>query len=99
MKKTIAVLAMMASSNALAIVGPEVPNQPEPQVSKVCFQISSFKIDGNKVLYSASCDETRNNESDKRPILANGCAKNQVSMTFEGASPVESCHPPGFIQL
>jgi len=97
MKKTIAALAMIASTNALAIAPPP-PGESQPEPTTVCFKVNTYKSESGKLMY-AGCNETRNNIGLNRPILENGCAKGQVSLTVVGKSPISSCMPPGMVQL
>lgn len=97
MTKTIASIALLASaSTAMAMPRPLPPGTPRPKISNVCLATHQVETDGS--LYG-SCDETNNNQSLGRPLLSNGCAQNQVKLTFEGESPIRACLPPGIVQL
>ncbi|RYZ91588.1 MAG: hypothetical protein EOP06_06650 [Proteobacteria bacterium] len=95
MKKTIAALALFASSNAMAMPQMPNPNAPKPVISNVC--LSTYTHQDGAV--SGGCDETFNNQREKRPLLANGCAAEQVALSFVGESTINSCMPPGMAQL
>lgn len=93
MKKTIAAIALLASTTASAM--PE-PRNPETKISEHCLSLYQSKKDG--AMYGG-CDEKANNERLNRHLLANGCAKGQVALSFEGESTINSCLPPGVAQL
>ncbi len=95
MKKTIAAVALLASSGALALVGPRDPNLPPPKFSKICLR-TYVESDGSVL---GTCDESNNNQRGGKTLLKNGCAEGQVGLTVLGNSPVTSCMPPGVVQL
>lgn len=96
MKKTIAAIAMIVSSNAaLAMPVPRDPNAPAPKISSVCLSTYT-EHDGSK---DAGCDESYNNKSENKKVLVNGCATGQIALQFIGESPIEACMPPGVAQL
>ena len=94
MKKTIAAIAMIASANAVAFAPPGLGG-PAPKVTKVC--LSTHPLRDESIV--AGCDESANNIREERKILENGCAAQQVALTVLGDSPVNSCMPPGAVQL
>ncbi len=97
MTKTITSLALLASaSSAMAMPMPRPTDAPIPKISTVCLSVGSYDADG--ALYGY-CDETNNNQRLSRPLLSNGCAQNQVKLSFEGESPIRACLPPGIVQL
>lgn len=98
MKKTIAAMALIASSNALAIAPPVMPGQPQPKVVKYCLSLSEYETEAGKALY-AGCDESSNNKYEKRQLLENGCAEGQVALSIQGGAKIRSCMPPGMVQL
>ncbi len=97
MKKTIATLAILATSNAMAFMPPH--GGINPVITKVCLGVVAHQqADGQEVRY-ATCDETDNNLQLKRELLDNECAAGQVALTIRGDSPIKSCLPPGVVQL
>ncbi|MES2768723.1 MAG: hypothetical protein V4596_06205 [Bdellovibrionota bacterium] len=91
MKKTIAAIAILASTqaHALAPPGPTIPKQ------KVC--LKSYKLD-DKSVQVGSCDSSYNNQSENLPLKENGCAKNQVALTVD-ENTIQACLPAGAVQL
>lgn len=95
--KTVAALALSASSSAFALIAP-------PQDTKtICVSVYET-ADGVK--YAGGCDEVRNNEAAGLPILENGCAANQIALTATRWSAdlpynieIGSCLPPNVVQL
>lgn len=90
MKKTIATLAILASANAYALRGPGGPEH-----ETVC--LKTYKL-SDKSIQAGSCDESRNNASQDRELMENGCAKGQVAVSVE-VDTISSCMPPGAVQL
>ena len=95
MKKTIATVAMIVSSQAALGLGFERPTNPPPKKVNVCLSVSEGR-DGSKY---GGCDETSNNAITEAKLLENGCAEKQVALKFIDKSPIEACMPPGMIQL
>lgn len=93
MKKTIALLAIVASSNANALRAP-FPNG-EPSTKTVCLR-TWHRTDGSAV---GSCDESYNNQSRKTDLKENGCGADQVALTVLSDTKIEACLPPGAVQL
>jgi hypothetical protein len=72
MKKTIATFAITAASaNAFALYAPTA------ETKNICLSLYQNE---NNTAYVGTCDETKNNEFSKLPVLENGCAVGQVSM-------------------
>ena len=93
MKKTITSMALLvASAQAMALV----PVQIEKKT--VCLNSKVYKYeDGSKVI--GSCDETNNNIHLKKEIKQNGCAEGQTALSVTKQTAIQSCMPPGVIQL
>lgn len=95
MKKTIAAIALVASSsNALAIGRPGLGKE----MKTVCFKVTAVKSGKNKLMY-AGCDQSENNQRAHLENLENGCPKGQVALTVEVDANIRSCLPPGVVQL
>ena len=102
MKKTIAAIALSASStSAFALIAPQNPIQTKTY----CVSLYDFD-DGAKT--AGSCDETKNNVTLGKEILSNGCAEEQVALiavkTGRGRAAkfnieIGSCLPPNVVQL
>lgn len=95
MKKTIAALALAASSAAIARPGPAT------EIKTICLKTSEA-TDGSA--YAASCDSSANNKILRLPLLENGCAADQVALTSvkrgdRFSIEIYSCMPPGAVQL
>jgi hypothetical protein len=90
MKKTIAAIALLASSNAYALRPP-----PETDLKKACVKVHKMQ-DRSGI---AGCDETSNNERANLRLRDNGCAKGQVAISTYGELDIEACLPPGIAQL
>ena len=91
MKKTITTLALMASSQALAFPAPHNPSYTQTYCLKTYVQRDHSLV--------GTCDETENNRRQNRKLLANGCAARQVALELIGPNKIESCLPPGVVQL
>jgi hypothetical protein len=95
--KTISAFVLSASS-AFALIG------PGPLDTKtICL---SAHEDKDGVVFAGSCDQARNNKTEKKDILANGCAEKQVAVTAtktrsakEWSVKVYDCMPPHVVQL
>ncbi|OQW46602.1 MAG: hypothetical protein A4S09_05325 [Proteobacteria bacterium SG_bin7] len=94
MKKTISAIALLATSNSMAMPAPHTG--PKPVYVKVCLATHVSQKDGS---IWGGCDESRNNVVEKRQLLENGCAEGQVALTFKDKSPIQACFPPGMVQL
>lgn len=92
MKKTIAAIAVLASTNAYAL---RPPNMHEEERETVC--LKTYKLD-DKSIQTNSCDSTNNNKRQNLQILENGCAKGQVAVVVLKDT-IHSCMPPGAVQL
>jgi hypothetical protein len=93
MKKTIALMAILATStSAHALVRPD-PN-PKP-ARKICLSLHQAQ---DKSLIGG-CDEAQNNVNRGRTLLHNGCAAGQVAIITTRIVQIESCMPPGIAQL
>jgi hypothetical protein len=98
MKKSIAVLALSASStSAFAFM-----MQPQ-QTKTYCLSVYEG-ADGAK--FASSCDESKNNEILGKDLLENGCAEDQVALTarkHKGQKKfdiqISACLPPNVVQL
>ena len=94
MKKSIAALALLAAAT-------QAHSEPQPRtkaypVTKVCIQTVKG-ADGSE---TATCNADNLNTSGKAKLLQNTCAKGQVLMMVTDApSPLDSCMPPGVVQL
>lgn len=93
-KLTIAAVALSASS-AFALIGPGT------QIKTICLGSST---DANGVQYAGNCDESANNKTLQKPLLPNGCAADQISVTAYGYQnkfnvEVTNCLPPNVAQL
>lgn len=95
MKKTIATIALLVSSSqAMALIGPGRDNK----FTTICVKTRALE-DGSKV---ATCDATEINQNakKKKKLMQNDCPAGQISLTVEGEiSPLDSCLPPGAVQL
>lgn len=95
MKKTIATIALTASSSAFALM-------PQPaEIKTICLNLYE-NADG--ATYAGSCDEAANNVIRGDKILANGCAEGQASLTAVKYSQdfdinIRACLPPNVAQL
>lgn len=92
--KTIAAVALSASS-AFALIG--------PGSERKTFCLNSY-TDANGVQYVGSCDESFNNVTLNKPLLANGCAEGQSALTAYGFNnqfsiEIGACMPPNVVQL
>ena len=96
MKKTIAALALGASSSsAFALMPPPIATKT------ICLAVAE---DANGVQRATSCDASANNVTSGVPLLANGCAEDQVSLValkFGNRYNINiaSCLPPNVTQL
>lgn len=95
MKKTIAALALTASSAAVAMP------MPASESKIICLKTYESN-DGS--LDAAGCDSSRNNKTLGLPILENGCAADQVALTSVKRGErftieIGSCLPPHAVQL
>ena len=96
MKKTIASVAMLVSSQAaLAMPLPPDPSKPKPVIVTSCIQVYEGE-DGSKY---GGCDQSRNNQIQGLKVGQNGCTSDQVSLQFQDKSPIAACMPPGVVQL
>ncbi len=92
MKKTIALVALMASATTvLAMPGPRT----QPKV-KMCIQLYSAQ---DKSLVAKNCDESDNNAKLNLKINDNGCAKDQAAISSTDKLNIPKCMPAGMIQL
>ena len=97
MKLTIAAVALSAATLALGLT-------PPPQETKtICLGIYE-SADG--VERADSCDRARNNATLGLPLLENGCAAKQISVTsvkYQGSKEftieIAPCLPPNVVQL
>lgn len=97
MKKTIAAVAIMASSAAaLAFPGMPDPNQPPPPFKTLCLNVYPTK-DKSKV--ASDCDDSDNNVRHEKKIKQNGCAAGQVAITTIDELNIPKCMPAGMVQL
>lgn len=92
MKKTIAAIALMASSTTVLAFAPP-PTEP---AKTVCIKAFSLQ-DGSKV--GQDCDDSDNNMRLNRPIKASGCAAEQVAITTYDELNIPKCMPAGAVQL
>lgn len=96
MKKTVAALALSASSSAAFALS------PMPQATKtICLDVFE---DANGLQNSGNCDEARNNEIRGVRILENGCAEGQIALVARKFSnrfdiEIHPCLPPNVVQL
>ena len=95
MKKTIAALALTASSAAVAMPRPVTDRKT------ICLKTSE-STDGS--VYASGCDSSANNKTLNLPILQNGCAADQVALTSVKVGTrftieIGSCLPPHAVQL
>lgn len=91
MKKTIASLALLASTtSAFALIGPGGQAAPEPKT----YCLSLYESEDGA--YVGDCDNTQANVRAKRVINANGCADGQAAMQTTRVQ-IRSC--PTFVQL
>jgi hypothetical protein len=100
MKKTVASLAILASlSTANALVGPgdstsRTPNpKPRPTPVKAC--LNTYQMADGSVV-AGECDASEQNKIYGVEILENGCAEEQVAVSFVGVT-VRTC--PTYVQL
>lgn len=96
MKKSIAALALTASSTSAFALG-----FPPSETKTICLDVYENE-DGVK--YAGGCDQAKNNATLEKPLLANGCAEGQVSLVAQKFSQnfdinVHSCMPPNVVQL
>jgi hypothetical protein len=89
MKKTIASVALLASSSTFALIGPG----PRPEPKTVCLNVYE---ESNGVMYAGDCDQTRANQVYKRTILQNGCADGQAAIRSYDIK-IKAC--PTYVQL
>ena len=95
MKKTVAVIAILASTAASqAMPLPPDPNAPKPKT--ICLNAYQQQ-DGSVSL--GSCDASKNNVILKKQIAQNGCAEGQASITTRNKIAISACMPPGVVQL
>ncbi|HYX36508.1 MAG TPA: hypothetical protein VE954_25655 [Oligoflexus sp.] len=99
LSKTIAALGLTASSSAFGLMAPDQP----VRTKTVCLNTYE-RADGSLEL--GTCDEAKNNKTEGRPRLENGCAEGQAAMTVtkwttqQGFTPkIEACLPPNVVQL
>jgi hypothetical protein len=97
--KTIAALSLTASSSAFGLMAPDQP----VRTKTVCLNTYE-RADGSLEL--GTCDEAKNNRTERRPLLENGCAEGQAAMTVQkwasqpGFTPqIAACLPPNVVQL
>jgi len=96
-KSKIAAVAISAASMAYGLT-------PPPAATKtLCLAVYE---DADSVKRAGSCDNTRNNHTLGLPILANGCAEGQISLTsvkYQNSEKftieIRSCLPPNVVQL
>ena len=92
--KTIAAVAFTATS-AFALVAPS-------DTKTIC--LNAWE-DANGVLHAGNCDESRNNETLNKELLANGCAEDQISLISREVAnakydiEIRNCLPPNVVQL
>lgn len=93
MKKTITSVALMvASTQAMAFYPGQLENKT------VCLSSKIYKYeDGSKAI--GNCDETNNNKDQNKQIKQNGCADGQIALTVHKDTAIQSCMPPGVVQL
>lgn len=92
MKKTIAAIALMASSTTVLALAPP-PNGP---MKTMCLKTYALQ-DGSKV--AADCDDSDNNARLGRQIKENGCAANQIAIGTYDELNIPKCMPAGAVQL
>jgi len=91
MKKTIASLALLASTtSAFALIGPGGQAGPTPKT--YCLSLYESE-DGT---YVGDCDQSKINLRSKRPVNANGCADGQAALQSVRVV-IPAC--PTFVQL
>lgn len=95
MKKTIATIAMLASTQSFAMLPPPNPNAPKPVYVTACVTVYAQK-DGAKY---GGCDSSHNNQITGAKLTSSGCTDKQVALQFLDKSPIEACMPAGFAQL
>ncbi len=97
MKKTIATLAILASST-VAFSMPQMPdpNAPKPKLRTICLNSYTAR-DGSIDL--SSCDSSANNRNDGEKLNDNGCADGQASIRTYSKIAISSCMPTGMVQL
>jgi hypothetical protein len=90
MKKSVALLAVLASaSSAYALPMPD--NRP---TRTICLKLHQTE----RGVYG-SCDDSRNNVSENRTLLGNGCAEGQAAIQTTGQNVIQACMPAGAVQL
>jgi hypothetical protein len=97
MKKTIASLAILAStSSAMALIGPDFGG-PRPELKSYC--LKTYKeSDYSK---SIDCDATQLNQravEEGAQVKKNGCLKGQVALVTSVELPISKCMPPGVVE-
>lgn len=93
-KMTIAAIAITASSVFARPL-------PPTEIKTICLPNYS---DSEGVAYAGNCDQARNNVRLNRPLLANGCAEDQIAITATKRNgnfnvEVNNCLPPNIVQL
>jgi hypothetical protein len=97
MKKTIAAVAIMASSTAaLAFPGMPNPNQPPPVLKTICLNVYPEQ-DKSKV--ASDCDDSDNNATLGKQLKQNGCAGGQIAIQTYDELNIPKCMPAGVVQL
>ena len=96
-KSKIAAVAISAASMAYGLTPPPV------QTKTLCLAVYE---DNSGVKQAGTCDNARNNVILGLPILSNGCAENQISLSsvrYQGSKnftiQIHSCLPPNAVQL
>lgn len=96
-KSKIAAVAISAASMAYGLTPPPV------EVKTLCLSVYE---NNEGVKQAGTCDNARNNKTLGLPLLSNGCAENQISLSsvrYNGSKnftiQIYSCLPPNAVQL
>ena len=79
MNKTTIALSALAASLVSAQASALMIDNPDTVWKTKVTCLNSYGADGVKSVYEI-CDQSKNNELNKRPLLSNGCAKDQVAV-------------------
>ena len=93
MKKTIATTLLIVSSMS---VHAETIMKEQKEFTTMCLQ--SYTLSDSSISLM-DCDSTQNNKTEKLKLAQNGCAKDQVAIRVLKTKVMDSCYPPGLVQL
>jgi hypothetical protein len=104
MKKTIATVAILASTSLVQALAMPEPSRGgakkagtvEPSPHIICIRTS---LAGDKSQMLGSCDETENNIKAKAKLQVNGCAAGQGAISTFANLNIPKCMPAGVVQL